>query len=597
MDSQKFENILNLALDTPVEERDKSLELNVGYEEEDNTWELIVKYHGNLRDGLSSFLSLPQGRLLRIEELIAGYAILTVPESFMDLLAAVEEIEYIEKPKRLFFNTLQGKIASCIVPGSPLATSLRGQGVLVAVIDSGIAWKNRDFRNADGTTRILYLWDQTLQAGQVWERISDRELLPEDRRETYAPPPGFVTGVEFSRAQINEALAASSESDGTLLVPSVDTSGHGTAVAGIAAGNGAGSDGIYTGVAPESDLLIVKLGTPGPNAFPRTTELMRALTYVVRKSLELQMPLAVNLSFGNTYGAHNGTSLLERFIDNVSEIGRSVICVGSGNEGASGGHTGGSVGVVPGNEDRAVVENRVQTVVELVVGNYEMGLNVQLWKDYVDRYRVRLISPTGEEFSVDTDSPGKQTYLLEQTRILLYNGEPAPYLTSQEIYFDFLPNGNGSYVNNGIWTFVLEPIKTVTGNYTFYLPSETVRSGQTRFVRPTPSVTLTIPSTASKVITVGAYRTGLEAYADFSGRGYLYQDRLGGRIEGSFIKPDLVAPGVGILAPTRDGTYGAVTGTSFATPFVTGASALLMQWGIVNGNDPYLYDADIIGLS
>ncbi|MDE7277713.1 MAG: S8 family serine peptidase [Lachnospiraceae bacterium] len=586
MDSQKFENILNLALDTPVEERDRSLELNIGYEEEDNTWELIVKYHGSLRDGLSPFLALPQGRLLRIEELIAGYAILTVPESFMESLAAVEEIEYIEKPKRLFFDVLQGKIDSCIIPGSPLTDSLRGRGVLVAVIDSGIAWRNRDFRNADGTTRILYLWDQTLQAGQVWERISEGELLPEDRRETYAPPSGFVTGVEFSRAQINEALAASSESDGTLLVPSVDTSGHGTAVAGIAAGNGAGSDGVYAGVAPESELLIVKLGTPGPNAFPRTTELMRALTYVVRKSLELQRPLAVNLSFGNTYGAHNGTSLLERFIDNVSEIGRSVICVGSGNEGASGGHTGGSVGVVSGS---AAPGNSMQTVVELVVGNYEMGLNVQLWKDYVDRYRVRLISPIGEEFAVDTDRPGKQTYLLEQTRILLYNGEPAPYLTSQEIYFDFLPNGNRSYINSGVWTFVLEPIKTVTGNYTFYLPSETVRSGQTRFVRPTPNVTLTIPSTASKVITVGAYRTGLEAYADFSGRGYLYQDRLGGRIEGSFIKPDLVAPGVGVLAPTREGTYGAVTGTSFATPFVTGASALLMQWGIVDGNDPYLY--------
>ena len=135
----------------------------------------------------------------------------------------------------------------------------------------------------------------------------------------------------------------------------------------------------------------------------------------------------------------------------------------------------------------------------------------------------------------------------------------------------------------------MEPVKTVTGNYTFYLPSETVRSGQTRFVRPTPDVTLTIPSTASKVITVGAYQTGLEAYADFSGRGYLYQDRLGSRIEGSFIKPDLVAPGVGILAPTREGTYAVVSGTSFAAPFVTGAAALLMQWGIVDGNDPYLY--------
>lgn len=608
MDSQKYENILNLALDTPEAERARSLELNIGYEREDNTWELIVKYHGNLWEGLSSFLSLPQGRLLQIEELIAGYAILTVPETFMETLSAVEEIEYIEKPKRLFFQTLQGKIDSCIIPGSPLADRLRGQNVLVAVIDSGIAWKNRDFQNADGTTRIRYLWDQTLQAGQVWERISERGLLSEERREEYAPPAGFRTGVEFDSAQINEALAATSEIDRDLLVPSVDTSGHGTAVAGIAAGNGAGSDGVYAGVAPESELLIVKLGTPRPDSFPRTTELMRALTYVVRKSLELQMPLAVNLSFGNTYGAHNGTSLLERFIDNVSEIGRNVVCVGSGNEGASGGHTGGSVGIVsnrsvsdgarrpestlsetPSGSGREDAGGGGQTIVELVVGNYENGINVQLWKDYADRYRVRLISPNGEEFSVDTGRPGKQTYLLEQTRILLYNGEPAPYLTSQEIYFDFLPNGNGSYVNNGVWTFVLEPIETVTGNYTFYLPSGAARSGQTRFVRPSPHVTLTIPSTASKVITVGAYQTGLEAYADFSGRGYLYQDRLGGRTEGSFIKPDLVAPGVGILAPTRDGTYEPVTGTSFATPFVTGAAALLMQWGIAEGNDPYLY--------
>ncbi len=617
MDSQKYENILNLALDTPEEERARTLELNIGYEKEDNTWELIVKYHGDLREGLSSFFARPQGNLLQVEELIAGYAILTVPEVFMEALSDVEEIEYIEKPKRLFFQTLQGKIDSCIIPGSPLADSLRGQGVLLAVIDSGIAWRNRDFRKEDGNTRIRYLWDQTLQAGQVWERIVQRGLLPDSRREEYTPPEGFVTGVEFNSGQIDEALAASSEEDGNLLVPSVDTSGHGTAVAGIAAGNGAGSGGIYAGVAPESELLIVKLGTPAPGSFPRTTELMRALTYVVRKSLELQRPLAVNLSFGNTYGAHNGTSLLERFIDNVSEIGRSVICVGSGNEGASGGHTGGSVGIVTGRtaSDGSIREETVsgdmrpagsgvsgtavrqsgpaagggRTIVELMVGGYERGLNVQLWKDYVDRYRVRLISPIGEEFFVDTARPGKQSYRLEQTRILLYNGEPAPYLTSQEIYFDFLPDGNGNYVNNGVWTFVLEPINTVTGNYTFYLPSETVRSGQTRFVTPTPNVTLTIPSTASKVVTVGAYRTGLEAYADFSGRGYLYQDRLGGRIEGSFIKPDLVAPGVGILAPTREGTYEPVTGTSFAAPFVTGSAALLMQWGIVNGNDPYLY--------
>ena len=598
MASQKFENLLNLALETPMDERDKSLELNIGYEQEDNTWEIIIKYHGNLQRGLSSLLSLPRGRLIQIEELIAGYAILIVPESLLDAVAEVEEIEYIEKPKRLFFDILQGKTASCILTGNSVVSSLRGQGVLVAVIDSGISWRNRDFRNADGTSRILFLWDQTLQAERVWEQIAMRNLLPEERKDEYAPPDGFLTGVEFDRAQINEALNASSEIDGNLLVPSVDTSGHGTAVAGIAAGSGEGYGSVYEGVAPQSELIIVKLGTPRANSFPRTTELMRALTYVVRKSLELRSPISINLSFGNTYGAHNGTSLLERFIDNVSEIGRSVICVGSGNEGASGGHTGGSVGTNTGSASggttaggslagRAVGEARA--IVELVVGNYETGLNVQLWKDYADIYNVRLISPIGEEFNINTGRAGKQTFILEQTRILLYNGEPAPYMTSQEIYFDFLPRGNGSYINSGVWTFVLEPVKTVTGNYTLYLPSETVRSGQTRFVRPTPDITLTIPSTASKVITVGAYETQLEAYADFSGRGYLYQDRLGSRIDGSLVKPDITAPGVNILAPTREGTYAPVTGTSFATPFVTGAAALLMQWGIVNGNDPYLY--------
>ncbi|MDE7132656.1 MAG: S8 family serine peptidase [Lachnospiraceae bacterium] len=580
MDSQKNENLLNLALDTPEAERERSLELNVGFDRVEKTWEVIVKYHGSLQE-----LTL---RRIVVEELIAGYAILTVPESEMDILTETEQIEYVEKPKRLFFSDLAGNTAACYTPNSQLFRSLTGKGVLVAVIDSGISYWNQDFRRADGTTRILYLWDQVL----------DRE---------------------FDSGQINEALATGSREQAQQIVPSVDTTGHGTAVAGIAAGGG-GTGGIaYAGVARESDLLIVRLGTPRAESFPRTTELMRALTYTVNKAIELQRPVAINLSFGNTYGAHNGTSLLERFLDNVSEIGRSVICVGSGNEGASGGHVGGSVAVTGqtgtggaaagtgsrlgagsrggqsgrtltgliGGIDNDVMQN--MTRVELVVGNYETGVNIQLWKEYTDRYAVILLSPAGEYLIMDTDRPGKQTYRLQQTQILLYNGEPAPYLTSQEIYFDLLPAAGSRYLNSGVWTFLLEPIKTVTGNYTFYLPSGTVRNAQTRFVRPTPDVTLTIPSTASKVITVGAYDTVYEAYADFSGRGYLYQEQVNSRTSDSFVKPDLVAPGVNVTAPDRDGGYSPVTGTSFATPFVTGAAALLMQWGIVDGNDPYLY--------
>lgn len=558
MDSQKNENLLNLALNTPAIQREQSLELNVGYDSEEKTWEVIVKYHGSLQE-------LAERRIV-VEELIAGYAILTVPESEMSVLAMTEQIEYVEKPKRLFFTDLDGNTAACFAPGSILSRQLTGRGVLVAVIDSGITYWNEDFRKSDGTTRIRYLWDQVL-------------------------------GQEYDETQINAALATGSRQQALELVPSIDTTGHGTAVAGIAAGNGGAGGLANAGVARESDLLVVRLGTPRTESFPRTTELMRALTYTVNKSIELQMPVAINLSFGNTYGAHNGTSLLERFLDNISEIGRNVICVGSGNEGASGGHVGGSVAVTGRGEstltnivdriDNAVTDN--VTRIELIIGNYETGINVQLWKEYTDRYLVTMVSPSGEAFTVDTDRPGKQIYQLDQTRILLYNGEPAPYLTSQEIYFDLLPEEGNRYVGAGVWTFLLQPVRTITGNYTFYLPSGTVRSASTRFVRTTPDVTLTIPSTASKVVTVGAYDPVYDAYADFSGRGYLYQEQVNSRTSDSFVKPDLVAPGINILAPDREGGYTPVTGTSFATPFVTGAAALLMQWGIVDGNDPYLY--------
>lgn len=558
MDSQKNENLLNLALNTPAIQREQSLELNVGYDIEEKTWEVIVKYHGSLQE-------LAERRIV-VEELIAGYAILTVPESEMSVLAMTEQIEYVEKPKRLFFTDLDGNTAACFAPGSILSRQLTGRGVLVAVIDSGITYWNEDFRKSDGTTRIRYLWDQVL-------------------------------GQEYDETQINAALATGSRQQALELVPSIDTTGHGTAVAGIAAGNGGAGGLANAGVARESDLLVVRLGTPRTESFPRTTELMRALTYTVNKSIELQMPVAINLSFGNTYGVHNGTSLLERFLDNISEIGRNVICVGSGNEGASGGHVGGSVAVTGRGEstltnivdriDNAVTDN--VTRIELIIGNYETGINVQLWKEYTDRYLVTMVSPSGEAFTVDTDRPGKQIYQLDQTRILLYNGEPAPYLTSQEIYFDLLPEEGNRYVGAGVWTFLLQPVRTITGNYTFYLPSGTVRSASTRFVRTTPDVTLTIPSTASKVVTVGAYDPVYDAYADFSGRGYLYQEQVNSRTSDSFVKPDLVAPGINILAPDREGGYTPVTGTSFATPFVTGAAALLMQWGIVDGNDPYLY--------
>lgn len=200
-----------------------------------------------------------------------------------------------------------------------------------------------------------------------------------------------------------------------------------------------------------------------------------------------------------------------------------------------------------------------------------------------------LIAPGGQraELTAPVNS-GKFTLNLEQTLILAYQGEPAPYAVAKELYLEFLPVGSG-YVGSGIWTIVLEPVQVVTGQFYLYLSDSAVRNEGTAFLTPTPEVTLTIPSTAAKVISVGAYDEIYSAYADFSGRGYADRERTVGVITAGLVKPDFVAPGVQILAPDLYGGYAPVTGTSFATPIASGAAALLMEWGIVRGNDPFLY--------
>lgn len=567
--SQKFENLFNLALETPEDVRVRTGNLNVGYNTEERTWEVIVKYHDSI-----GFL-VDYGIL--VEELIAGYAILTVPENLVESLGQVEQIEYVEKPKRYFYGAELPGENSCVYPVNLGEMGLSGTDVLVAVLDSGIAYERADFRKEDGSTRIVALWDQTL--------VSEGEQRP---------PEGFVTGIEFSEDQINQALEAEDESgerrvgNGFGIVPSRDVSGHGTAVAGIAAGSpvaltgtvnvfGAQSaGGVYQGIAPESDLLIVKLGEASEDGFPKTTEIMRAVTYAVKKGIARNQPLVVNLSFGNTYGSHDGTSLLERFLDNAAEIGRTVICVGAGNEGSSNGHFVGNI--------------RDLREVEITVGEYERDLSIQFWNRYSDDFRVSLRSPGGEIVELtDTVNARKEEFVVEGTRVLVYKGEPKPYSVLQETYFDLSPIGGRNYIAGGIWSLEVEAEAGATGQYDVYLPGTEARNGRTGILRATPETTLTIPSTSQKIVTVGAYNSVYEQYVDFSGRGTPQVSREETIVVSSFIKPDLVAPGVDIIAPDVLGGYRNVTGTSFATPIVSGSAALMMEWGIVKGNDAYLY--------
>lgn len=543
MTSQKADNLLNLALDATEEEREKSLELDVGYNPVDRQWDLIIKYSGDL----GAVRELAD----QVVELQNEYAVITIRESLIQELSGLVQVEYIEKPKRLFFQVANGRRVSCIDEVQGTRLSLSGRGTLVAVIDSGIDYAHADFRNEDGTTRIRALWDQSASAG-----------------EGGRPPEGYSIGTEYSAAQINEALAAGTEAGMRTIVPSRDTSGHGTAVAGIAAGNGRGSTGRqYRGVAAQAELLIVKLASPRKDGFPRTTELMQGIDYVIRKAVEYEMPVAVNISFGNTYGAHDGTSLLERFIDDISNLWKSCISIGTGNEAASAGHTSG-----------ILAEGQV-TVVELAVQNNQTALSVQIWKAYTDVIDISLISPSGIRIGPLQEILGPQRFTAGQTEILLYYGEPSPYSTAQEIFIDMLPKD--SYISGGVWRIVLTPVRVVSGLYEMWLPSENVLNRGTGFTSPTDSMTLTIPSTARRVISVGAYNSLNFTYAGFSGRG--------GTDWQSLSKPDLVAPGVAVTTAAAGGGYAQFTGTSFATPFVAGSASLLMEWGIVRGNDPYLY--------
>ena len=574
MSNEKMENLLNLALDATEQEREKSLDLDTGYDREERTWEVIVKFGGTeaaLKKLLAEKFPVEYDRI-KITNLRNEYAILLLPEHIVELVAALTEIEYMEKPKLLFFAVNNGRRVSCIDQVQTVGTvqgvvssgrNLSGAGVIVAVIDSGIDYSHPDFRNADGTTRILNLWDQTIPSGSVADPLS----VEKGNQAFLEAPAGYFTGTEFSQAVINRALEQTTERERYEICPSRDISGHGTHVTGIAAGNGAASQGRYRGVAYESPLLVVKSGTPGERSFPRTTELMQAVDYCIRKAQEYGMPVVLNLSFGNNYGSHSGNSLLESYLDDMANYWRTSIVAGSGNEGASAVHASGTM------------RENVTKDVEIAVSSYEPSLNVQIWKNYSDEIAVSLIHPNGRRVGPVQQILGPQRFRLGNTDILLYYGEPSPYSPYQEIYFDLLPVND--YIDSGIWTIQLVPQKIAAGNYDMWLPAGGVLNVGTGFLLPSEKTTLTIPSTAARVITVGAYDGYFDRAAAFSGRGYTRETNQ--------VKPDLAAPGVDITSCAPGGGYVVRSGTSMATPFVTGGTALLMQWGIVDKNDPYLY--------
>ena len=489
--------------------------------------EIIVKYNGDI-------FSLAELLNASAEVLSQDYAILSIEQNKINELYSFSEIEDIEFPKKLYLGTSFNLTSSCIrTVQNSSSYDLNRNGTIIGIIDSGIDYTHIDFRNPDGSTRILYLWDQTADG---------------------SPPADFLEGTEYTQFQINSAL----QSDNPFLtVPSNDFNGHGTAVAGIAAGN--------NGVAFNADLIIVKVGQKGNDFFAQTTEIMRAVKYIIAKSEELQKPVAINMSFGMNSGSHTGNSLFEEYLSEISAEWKNVLVIPTGNEGGAGHHFNG-----------LLKSNQIKEI-EFFTASGITDFYLSLWKNFADTFAVELIFPNGISSGVINIENRLKTVRVDNMTLTVIYGQPTRYSTEQEIYFNISANEN--YIRAGLWKLRIIPSTIVDGEINIWLPTIEEVTAKTYFSNPSVYNTMTLPSTAHKIIRVSGYNDRIGNIAEFSGNG----------VPDTTLIPDIAAPAVNVISARSGGGYDYFTGTSFAAPFVTGSAALMMQWGIVNGNSPFLY--------
>lgn len=440
-----------------------------------------------------------------IKELLGNYSLVDLDESSIEILAGFPEVLFIEKPTKLYYESLNGKRTSCIADYR--GNNNGGQGVLVGIIDSGIDYLHDEFLK-DGKTRIVAIYDETMDKF-------------------------------FSKEEINQAIENGNSS------LSRDDSGHGTHVAGIAAGN--------NGVAFMSDILVVKIGTDN---FFNTARLMEGVDFALRFAISKNQPIAINISMGSNLGAHDGTSLLETYLDYVATIWKTSICVGTGNEGNKRVHA-------------EILLKAEKRICELVIGRYEKEVIIQIWKKYQDDINISINGYLIEDTKVREIRRKKE-------KILWSYREPSPYSYNQELIVQII--GEDGFISSGVWKIDFLPKSIKSGEVNIWLEATTSETG---FLTSTDSTTLTIPSTSNRVISVGAYNGKNNNFAEFSGRGYTKNLVA--------IKPDLVAPGVEIISASAYGGYISRSGTSMATPFVTGAAAILMSYGVVQKNNLTLY--------
>ncbi len=491
--------------------------------------EIIVKYSGAFVDLLSEAAQLGT---LRAENLGQGYAIVDW-DGAADQLYTVPAIEDIEMPREIFLND-DGLSGNCNESAVFRAQRFSGKGVLVGIIDTGVDYTSSEFRTADGKSRIAALWDQTA-AGTA--------------------PEGFLSGAEYVQEQINEALLSGNPFS---YIARTDASGHGTAVAGIAAGS-------TLGRAYQSELIVVRVSRSSTEQ-TLTTSLMRGVRYVIDTARRLRKPVAVNISYGMNEGSHRGDSLFERYLTAVAGEWKTTITVALGNEASAGHHYSGFM--------RSGEVQSIPFFTAALNGSFYLSI----WKNYTDRLSAELLLPDGSSTGVINRFSSRTSIRAGELFVTAFYGQPTQRSVFQEIFFDIRPLEGR--IPAALWTLRLTAEEIVSGRVDVWLPTTEQVTTATRFVNPDEELTMTIPSTADRILRVGGYDRRTDAIASFSGKGISCPEG---------IYPDVAASAVDVPAPTLSGGIGSFTGTSFAAPQVTGLAAQLMEWGIVCGNAPFMY--------
>ncbi|MGU8453183.1 S8 family peptidase [Clostridium perfringens] len=487
--------------------------------------ELVVLYGDNFLRFKNSVDAIGA----KVEDLGYGFGILIIKVNDLNRIIELEGLQYIELPKILYTSAYDSNRASCI-PSVWNNYNLTGEGILVGFLDTGIDYTHNAFKDADGNTRIEYIYD-------------------------------LENGVVYDKNKINEALKSE---DPFSIVPEIDLSGHGTHVAGIACAGGNINFDNY-GVAYKSSIAMVKITGENSLRAALSTQLMRGLKFLMDKSNEINKPLVVNISLSTNDGSHNGSSLLEKYIQTFTQLQKAVIVVAAGNEGNSAHHVGGNM--------------KKEEDLDLNIGDGEKGIILDFFKPVLVDVSVEVISPTGVSTGPMELSESYKERFVGREKIVVYSTGPKPFDIQGQTTISILPLGDT--ITSGGWRIIVRKLNNYEGYFDIWLPIAEGLNERTRFLQPSVYNTLGIPATVEGVISVGSYNFLNNNLSAFSGRGVVRPEWL--------IKPDLVAPGENILSTVEEQGFDTKSGTSMAAPQVSGICALLFEWGIIRNNDPFLY--------